>query len=291
MIYNYQQLLTDYGVQFYPKVNHRGFLPVHCPFCGGGKMYGGINIRKNYYSCWKCRFHPIDDYVYSTIGIEWFKVRDYYLLDSYQYQIREEKNVVEKIELPFRTGPLNDQARRYLLQRGFDPDQLVENYNIMSTDHLGDYKFRVIIPIYNKNKLVSYTSRDYTGKSELRYYSCNSKNEIINHKELLYGYDKANSDFVIVVEGPIDKWKMGLDCVSTFGIGYKKEQVSLLLKYKRIIFLFDNEPNAQAMAREMGNELVCAGKQVENIVLKINDPGDLKQSEVDYLLKKLKDSN
>lgn len=288
MIYNYIKFLQDYNIEYdNNEAWHRGFITVPCPFCHSSNRYGGVNYLKNYYKCWKCGYKKIDEYVETATGKSWYKIKKEYLLDDYK-PFKEPTVPAEKVTLPKGDNGLNKQAREYLLRRSFDPDELTEKYHIYSTNHLGKYKFRIIIPIYFKGQLISFTSRDYTNKANPRYLSCEKSGEVINHKNILYGYDQANSDFCFVVEGPIDKWKLGENAVATFGTAFNNQQTMLLLKFKKIITIFDNEQEAQKLANTLAETLSYAGREVKNIILKDTDPGGLTYNEVQYFLKKIK---
>ena len=176
-----------------------------------------------------------------------------------------------------------------IYNRNFDPSYLIEKYKIYSTDHLGDYKFRIIIPIYFEGQLISYQGRDYTNKSDIRYKSCAKKDEIIHYKNIVYGIDNLPDDHGIIVEGIFDKWRMGDNALCTFGTGYTNQQLILLSRrLKKATILFDPEEKAQEIAEKLCRELSGLGVRSRNIKLPENkDPGELKPFEADYLTKKL----
>jgi DNA primase len=210
--------------------------------------------------------------------------QDYRLLDKI-----EPKDRPVILKLPNHTSPLNNQARRYIEKRDLDVEEMVSLYNLQSTNFLGTYNFRIIIPIYFKNQLVSYTSRDYTGKAALRYFSCKAEDEIMNHKDLLYGYDLVPSDHVIACEGPFDKFKLGVNAVATFGTGFKTAQIGLLATFKKIMLLYDAEEDARRKCDILGNQLAGLGCEVDCIYLKEGDPGSLKRDEARQLVKEIMD--
>jgi len=188
-----------------------------------------------------------------------------------------------EVKLPVGTGPLQNKHRRYLINRGFNPDELARQWGLQGTGHLGDYKHRIIIPITHHNRLVAYTSRDITGKSPLRYKNCPV--ELGNVKHYVYGLDQVIRDRVIVVEGPVDAWRLGIGiAVSTLGITWTMEQVNLILssRIRYVSILYDNQPQAQEQAdllaeklRDMSVEVLCLDE--------IKDPGELDQLTVKKL--------
>jgi hypothetical protein len=287
-MYDFEKLLDDYGIDYKPK-NSRGYTSIQCPMCGGSKHHGGFH-ENGFYVCWKCDCRNLYQIIKILTGKFWRDIeleyktdltaRDLYLLEHGERQ-EKPKSVV----LPMGTGPLNDRARRYLERRKFDPDNLAELYKLQSTGIHGQYNFRIIMPIYFKNQLVSYTGRDYTGQAELRYLSCKAEDEILNHKDLLYGFDQVPGDHVICVEGPADKWRMGLSAVATFGTGFKTNQINLLASFMKVTLLYDGEEEARRKCDHLGDQLAGMSCEVEAIYLKEGDPGELPQNEADDLVK------
>jgi len=292
-MYNFQRLLEDYGID-HKSMNNRGYIPIQCPFCGGNTYRGGLNPVKGFYSCWFCGFHGLNEVIPLLTYRQWHEIELQYkdTLNQRDLYLLKNSDPIERptqLKLPDRTEALNTRARKYLEARGFDSYELERLYDLQSTDHLGDYNFRIIIPIYFKNVLVSFTSRDYTGRSELRYYSCKNTDEIINHKDLLYGYDLVPTDHVIACEGPFDKFSLGIHAVATFGTGFKTSQINLLSTFRKITLIYDAEPDARRKCDILGDRLSGLGCEVDCIYLKEGDPGSLKRDEARQIVKEIMD--
>ena len=174
-----------------------GWLQINCPFCGGGDMNNphlGFNLAKDYCNCWKCEHHFLDETIMALIGCSKFEAQE--IINTYEIGVRvhlQKKEFVpaENVTLPPETIELNKQHIMYLRKRNFDYRRLEKIYRIKGTSHLGEYKFRIIIPIYYEGELVSYQGRDVTGLSELRYKACPKALEKIEHKSTLYALDIA----------------------------------------------------------------------------------------------------
>ena len=54
--------------------------------------------------------------------------------------------------------PLTKPYRKYLIKRGLDPDEIIEKYGVKAGGIVGDWKYRLMIPIYQDKLLVSYHS-------------------------------------------------------------------------------------------------------------------------------------
>jgi DNA primase len=291
-MYNFEKLCEDYNIEF-KNINRRGFVQIQCPFCGDNKFKGGLHSEKGIYVCWACGFIPINKIVKILTGENWFEIELQYkdVLDfREQYIINHSEFTpkVNSIELPRFTTSLNSKARRYLEKRGFDTYELEELYGIKSTEHMGDYPFRIIIPIHFENKIISFTSRDYTNEAELRYKSCPRELEIIPHKEILYGFDLVPKEHAICVEGPLDQWKMGPGSVATFGLSFTQAQINLLATFFKVTLLYDSGETAKRRCERLGEQLSGLGCEVEAIYLKdYKDPGEIPLGEARSLTKQI----
>jgi len=185
--------------------------------------------------------------------------------------------------------PLNRTDMRFLMDRGFDPDKLVEEWDLRGSDKLSDFKYRLIIPVYQQNKIVAYQGRDVTGASRIRYRSSSpEKDGGENIKNLLYGIDKATKDRVIVVEGPADVWRLGAGAVCTFGIQFTMAQVFALKRFSNRFIMFDSGELAQEAASELADELSMFPGRTEIIrISTYKDAGDMPDREAHKLMKEL----
>jgi DNA primase len=158
------------------------------------------------------------------------------------------------------TQPLSTRASKYLESRNFDPRYLEGKYDLRSTKNMGNYRFRIISPIYYENRIVSFQGRDYTNQQELRYKDCRKEDAIIYHKEILYNLDNCNLDRVLVVEDVYVEWRLGDNTVCTFGTGFTRNQIKLLTKkFKVIRVLYDSESTAKKKAEDAIVKLLSFG--------------------------------
>ena len=193
---------------------------------------------------------------------------------------------------------LDENEREYLSSRGFDPDYLQSKFHIRGGGITGEWSYRILIPIYYHDVLVSWTgrsilSKDYQKEHKIpRYKNLSIEQSVINPKEIFFNLDNCDKDKVILVEGPFDVLKMGDDTVCSLGTSVTREQ-ELFLKnhFKKVFIAFDNEPAAQEKARHLGMNLNSAGMEVEvvNICEDFgkNDPGELSENEVMLIKKEL----
>jgi DNA primase len=154
----------------------------------------------------------------------------------------------------------------------------------------------LIIPIYYQNKLVSFQGRSLLNKKRckklgvLRYKTLNKEKSIIDPKHILYGLNYCKKDYIVITEGAPDVWRWGDNCAATLGTSVTDEQKNIILKYDRIIIIFDPEKEAQERALKLGNELntIDSKKRIEIINTEaMYDLGDSSEKEINNLKKKV----
>jgi DNA primase len=229
--------------------------------------------------------HSLVSFIKESLDVsvgEAYKILDEYDDNSlFKRKIERTEALASSIILP---GSLdNPVAKRYLEKRNFDPAYLEQKYGIRYTNMVGDYKFRIIIPIYKDKRIVSFTGRDYTGKQEPRYKNLSIEKSVHNPKHLLYNQDnvKYNAQTIGVCEGPFDVMRLGDGFVATLGIKVTEEQIRLLAKYKNVYVLFDPEKQAQERAKNLAERVAIFGAKVYIIDTELgHDPGDMTEKEV-----------
>lgn len=272
-----------------------GWVQIHCPFCKGSQNYHlGIHLETGAWNCWRCGKKGLYDVLKKLLHHSNLSINE--ALNKYQSR---SKRIIELDIKPQKKGSVNwpvgivdgtpNKARDYLISRKFNPDKLTGIWKLRFTNHIGDYKLRVVAPIYHDGRMVSYQGRDYSGKSELRYKACRKADEIINHQTLLYGKWLSKTDECVVVEGIADVWRMGPGSVGLFGMAYTDEQILLLSRYKKIFILFDGEEAATERAHLLAFILKNIRPSIEIHIIEITDgdPGEMSQKDADYLMEQL----
>ena len=300
---NIEQLYRDYSVP-YQTEGHKhcrdGWVNTTCPFCTGNEgLHLGYNIDSNHYVCWRCGGHSINDTLTKLLNLPYKDIQA--VLRQYGGAIIQRTTPKVKVQIhAFKLpSPLMDDFgiahTRYLEKRGFDPDKIVEEWNLSAAGiycKLGtlDFKHRIIIPIYWNGKLVNFQGRDITNKSEYKYLACPEDRELLNIKETLYGHQDKWNDFGIGVEGVTDVWRLGKFGVGLYGVKYKAKQVRAIAKqFKRFFILFDPDKAGQSKGRKLQDELRFRGVEAYNIALPDSrDPAELSEGEAKDLIKDLR---
>lgn len=293
MKFNSLEFVQQYGIDYTTEHHHctGRFLNVHCPFCPGKQNYHlGLHLAEGFCNCWRCGHHSIGAVIKQLVGCSWEEV--YRIRDRYS-DVGRVIETIKKVStspftlLPYGVAALQETHKNYLIQRQFNPVELAKKWELSGTGHLGEYKFRIIAPIYVQNRLVSYQGRDITNRSSLKYMACRGEDEVIHHKHTLYGIDKIRGNRVVVVEGITDVWRLGDGAVATFGIKWTKQQMLLLAKYKDVLILYDLQEQAREQASKLADELAM----VTNVTLlnleTVSDPAAMPQRDADKLMKSL----
>lgn len=289
-----EEFLRDYNIEYWTEGENvaRGWVNVTCPFCDDHSNHGGFNPVREYFNCWRCGWHSLESAIQELLNInfqEAAKIRKSYTTNVLKESLETKKNIVRKSSVSFPEGTegIKKQHSDYLIKRNYDPSEIIERWKIKGTVHLGSFMWRIIIPIYFKGQLVSYTSRDITGKQEPRYKTALPEEEVIFHKDIVYGLEHCTGRKGIVVEGPLDVWRMKENTVCTFGTQFSNKQIKCIAdNFDEVFILFD--PDAIEKGKALGRELTMQGCKA--VVVSHDsgcDPGDLSQDDADYLRKNL----
>jgi len=301
-----EKLLQDYGIPYVTESEHHhsthGWINIHCPFCHGSKNFHlGISLYQPTVShCWRCGWHSTTSVLSRILNISVGKAKN--LIQEYagptgtiRKKAKEPRVSILPIKFPQPYFEhLNEDGKKYLERRGFDPEKLEKKWKLKQTGPISflgkiSYGNRIIIPIYWGGQLVSFQTRDITERSGKRYLACPMKREVIHHKHIVYGNEEKWGKYpaLIVVEGVVDVWKLGTSAVATFGTSFTMEQVLALAKiHDRFFIVYDNEPQAQQQARKLAVKLKALGKKVF-IETVDTDPGDMKIEDARHFVKTL----
>lgn len=280
-----------------------GWTNVECPFCSGNPGYHlGYNHEKEFWCCWRCGYHSEFEVLMAFLGDRSEVAKARRLYQSSRGRSAPVSGVkivnVRNCQLP-KEYELTSRARTYLIDRGYNPDKIVKDWDISYGGNFGAMAYRIIIPIHFQGKVISYTARDITGLQENKYLTAPESIQTYNPKHTLYGMDYSDNRTVLVVEGPLDVWRFGYGAVATFGVKYTREQVMLLAKrYRNIKVLYDADRKgrgkdrtaSQRQAIELVNTLGSIGCKVSRCSLTdigVKDPGDLTASAAKRFMQEL----
>jgi 5S rRNA maturation endonuclease (ribonuclease M5) len=295
-VFNFQQFLEDFNIPI-PENNKNtgiGWINIQCPFCNDDKNHLGFNYEENYFHCWKCSdglkggYHPIKEVIEKLVPFENAEEilnkydTDQIIINKIHKKLNKIK--VKSIELP--GGKLKPIHKEYLLNRNFDPNYLESKYKLKGTTHLTNYKYRIIIPIYFQNKVVSFQTRSLNNIN--RYINCDPDKEIIPIKDVLYNYDNCKKDYCILTEGVFKVFRLGDNSLASLGKNYTKNQIKLLTRFKIVFIFFDPDLPGQNKAEKLSLELDGLGIKTYNI-LHEKAPDNLTKKEVIIIKSEIED--
>ncbi len=294
-MFDFETFTNDHGIETTTEGKHAtsGWINTRC-FCSPNSNGHHLGFNGVNFSCYKCGTHSALSVVKELTGVSWDQakalIEQYKLRPKENYLHRYKNKKVKEVKLPLGCDDINNKHRKYLLNRNFDPDKLVREWDIQGTSNIGDYKFRIIVPIMYKKNLVSFQGRDITNKNINKYKACSRDKELIEHQQILYGLDNVVKDSVIVVEGIFDVFRLGYGAVSTFGASYTWSQVLLLNRFKNVFIFFDSDQAGIDQGKKLAALLsgIDSTKHIEIISVDSGDPGDLSDTEASDLMRDLK---
>lgn len=291
-------LYRDYGIDH--STSHKnvrsGWVGTDCPFCGSeGKYHLGYELQEEYFSCWNCGGHSIPNAISKILNVSTSKAEE--IIEQYGGKSRQHEEAKVKIgkrrfKLPM-VSTFNSLSWTYLKDRGFDdPDKIIEEWHLHYTGPYStldgiNYSFRVLAPIYWNGRMVSFQARSISPSHPMKYMACPPERERISHKHILYGQQDKWGRRGICVEGIVDAWRFGVNSFATFGVKFTRQQlIQMAEHFDEIAVAYDPEPAAQSQAKRLIYELNFKGVTAWIVDLP-SDPGDMKQSEADELVKSI----
>jgi hypothetical protein len=273
------------------KHSTQGFINTHCPFCDDSSSHLGWKNDASYTNCWRCGWHNTYDSLLSITNLDKKEViniiKQLEITENHTfYTKKERKNKNNVIKIPNNYNFI-DSAIKYIENRNFNFGYLQKKYDLRWGGIVGDWKYRIIIPIYQNCRLVSFQGRIISSKIKPKYKFLSNDKSIILPKNLIFNYDNCKNDSIIVCEGVMDVFRLGNNTCCLFGIEYTEKQKTILSEYKNVFILFDNEDIAQKKARKLANSLCLLNCNVEIIQIDKNDPAELSEKEVLELKREL----
>ena len=281
-------LQKRYGVVKRSRGKHGLELIVRCPVCKKQKL--SINANTGMYQCWKgCVSGHVDKLLGDVRAAKFEQA----------YQVRPQPTRAPGCELPGELIPLveldqDHQAIQYLVNRGFDPRELDEQYGLRYCREgrryaggLFDTTNTIVIPIYQNGTLIGWQSRLLYSPEKIedpkvmaalgwkqdedgdwvkppKYFTSPG----LSKGELLYNYDWARQgNLVVVTEGVFDCIAVGRSAVATFGKGVSDTQMRLCGTYWDLTVLLldpDAIQDAERLSARYNNCIVVKLEQYKD---------------------------
>lgn len=292
---NILEIYQTYGVQYAENGQHeharRGWVQTDCPYCSPDWKHFrlGFNLKSKYYTCWACGPHRFIDTLMMLTGTSFPEAKA--LVDSYDPMLLTPRNIATlkktEVTLPACLGPLQEAHRSYLMRRGLNPRTIQDLWGVKGIGNAAYLQWRLFIPIFYDLEIISWTTRSISDSAEKRYIAASEDDEKLPGKSVLYGEDYCKNG-IIIVEGPVDVWKVGRGAVGTLGLSYTQSQLLRMVNYPLRIVCFDSTPEGQTRANTLCEALKPFPGVTRNVILDAKDPGSAKEKELRILRKMLK---
>ena len=215
-----------------------------------------------------------------------------------------DKQFSESFTLLTRLNTVTSLAWTYLLSRGFDHiDELAQCYDLAFST-TGNWGYRIIIPVYVHDRMVTWTGRSIKPNHRLRYKSLSTDNSQIPIRDTILNYDGLNMDgsmkLLAITEGPLDALKLdfygrsfGLRATCLFSNSLSPKQAVLLnnlrKRFGHFVLAWDEKSMADMSRFMRVKESLEAIKPVEVLQLPkgVDDPGDLTAKQARRVCKKV----
>jgi len=176
-------------------------------------------------------------------------------------------------------GRRSRNAKRYLFFKRNIAAQRVEQFNL-HYGYGGEQAYRIVVPMYFGGRLMTYTGRDFTDRSPLRYKACRTENCVLLPTEFMYGLDEFEGRRAVVVEGAFDSIAMGNGTLaaSTNKLSFKQKAMLCNLDLEELTFVLD--PGAFDAAEELAEYFRPVVDRVKAVRLEKGDPAEVGCAEV-----------
>lgn len=320
---NVLQILSRYSIEYVetgPNVA-KGNVNIHCPWCGAEdhSHHLGINLEKGWWGCWRSKQHrsrALYKLISKLTGLSYQDARGITGEGRPRaVQLGDMENAVAALTAPLEGSGSDTDARsihmprsmrklcdrsqtayaserRYLdyikHRRKFrrcDVEKVCRRYHLHYC-LTGNFQDRLVIPIHENKKLMTYLGRSIYTNATLRYLALDKDESIKQVKDCIYGFDRATKGgkILVIVEGALDSmkvdfynYKYGIRAVGLFNMNLEPAQLDLLVElsglYDRYIILLDEGELGSSLRLE--SELRFLKGIRAKFLQGVKDPGDL----------------
>jgi DNA primase len=280
----------EHGIEFREPGQHHhctdGYINIDCPRCspGSGKFRLGWNVRGGFFHCWSCGKLSTISIWAELSGRSYKQVRQLFKDSATDDVSYEPPRPPGKLKLPRGIKHLQGPHIKYLTKRGFSSLQIADlqtYWKIQGIDwHNPALAWRIFIPVIIDGETISWTTRAIGDSNPRRYITARDDQQKFSIKDVLYGVDYCQHS-IVVVEGPIDVWKIGPGAVALMGLDYSQSQLYEISRFRNRYICLDSTNEAQDVARRLCNEIKSFPGNTFNIRLRTGkDPGECSDEEL-----------
>jgi hypothetical protein len=285
---NFQEILDEHHVVYHTSGAkcRTGWLNMTCPYCDKSP-YLGYSIEGRFCNCWNCGWHSLGETLHFLTRLP--------LGTCYELIGRIPRSPSKslsqhtgKLKYPVGLNRLSIWGRDYIERRGMSSYAIQKLWNVQEIGIYGGLlRWRLFIPVHQDGMVVTWTARSINPDCphSNRYRNASKEDSAIPIDECIYGIDYVRQS-IILVEGPIDVWRIGPGAGAVLGLKVSPPMLERLSRASNRLICFDNEPDAQARARKLMNDLSVLDGSTTNIILETgNDPASASLAEIESLRK------
>jgi DNA primase len=261
------------------KVQNKGNVAFHCPFCSHHKKKLEVNLTSQHWHCWICNAKGRKLItLFKKLNVERYKINKLFeLINETDYQVNKKTVDTRILHYPIDAKPLwkiNNtpdyrNAIYYLKNRNIGIYDILK-YQI-SYCETGEYSGKIIIPSFDSN-------------GELNYFVARAfyEDDVIKHKNPYVSKDIIGFELfinwnlpIVLVEGAFDAITVKRNCIPLFGktISNKLKQKIIEKNVKEIYICLDEDAKKQAL--ETAQYFMSNGINVYFVDLKEKDPNEI----------------
>lgn len=281
-----EDFLSQFGIPTVHAGEHHharpGWLNLDCPFCSprSGKFRLGYNLYGKYFNCWTCGPQRVDQTLSELTGQSFAALKKEFneIERDDKWKVADRRG---QLKLPLGLHEMTGHHRNYLRERDYNPAKLEKLWKLQGFGPVaGMYTWRLFIPYYIDDALVSWTSRATAANVLQRYLSAPPDMEVFSPKKFLYGEDYCKGSLIVICEGCPDVWRLGPGAVAIMGLGYSRAQLNRMARYTKRVIVFDSDKPGQRRAQMLCDELSGFPGETLNVTLDAADPGSASRNEV-----------
>ena len=307
---NVKDILTNAGIDFTTSGKNisRDHIGLACPFCNregnaDPSHHLGIHVETGHWSCWRNASHH-GTLSYLLKELLHVKLSDaktlidtpQVLTSDFRSTVYNKINGIDTKALKYLTMPADfvsikkkTRATNYLIQRGFparDHEYLADYYDLRFST-VWPWENRLIFPIYEHNKLLTWTGRSIYNTIREKYKNLNNEDSLISLKDSVWNYDELFSrknsvlyQTIYLCEGPFDALKIdfyskiNVSAMPIFGLTVSDRQLAKLSNLKftvKVILDCDAEMKAIKLKHRLSN----LNPQIVFLPRSVKDPGNM----------------
>jgi len=306
---DWPQFFESHGIDYVtgPAENVRaGHLGINCPLCPDDtKHHYSVSLDGKVRGCWRSPDHWMGSaaLVATLSGVSFSKAREMIgtgdlmatgtspaallaqLTAGNLKMVRKSLRMCTSFER-FHVEPSRPERRfhDYMKQRGFPHPGRVAREHGLRWCAEGEWKGRIIFPIWVDGKLVAWTGRTISSRAQPRYKAEPPGDGLSG---LLWeSREVAPKDTLVIVEGPFDAlkvaWSLDVTVVAlmTNSAGAEKLErlVHLGSRASRTVILLDQNTEAQAL--RLASDLAVIHPEVLYLPAGVKDPGEMTPEQV-----------